>query len=759
MSQFNTGESSITIPNPTLTPDGEKNEDYHKKNVIAITNRAINYNFDLNYAAMTEAYKYFDGTQSNQAFNFLTEAEDGSVLPASWINYNSIRNKVEIMVGELANRGYEIKAKTINSDAVSRKLDERETMRVDYRLSGIADTMRSEYGMPVGIPSQELPESEEEIDEFFSKSYKEKSELVMEGMLKYIAKMGNWDYTRLALFRDELITGRAFCKNEIINGVPTPRRIDPRLIIFDPNSENDLLTDSTFWGEVRYMDFSAAAEMYGLTNKELKEAYNAYKSSNKSNIGLSSQNATAAYGALAGSELKWFKEENGGALRVLVVTAFWKDTKNFDHKKSVDKYGETHYKRVSDTYAPSTGEEVIRKRIPIWRTGTLIGGTIFPKTEWGEMKNQDVDVDTFTPTTSPYFGVIPNYVNYNGISVVQQLKGLQDLKNITMYNIQLAMARAGSKGFVYDVAQVPEGWDIHTAIKYLKTVGIAFIDSEKDGTPKQFNQFQQLDLSLSQSVEQYINIMNMIDSEMQKISGINDSREGQSGQYTTVGVAQAGMMQSNMMTATKFKMFSLFVDNIFNGLAGLGKVCWAGKEKFASIIGDVGINFLKDDVDLHMNNYGVFVMEVPPALDDKQNFQAIVMAALQAGQLEFVDAMKLLREDDMSYAIRQLERDIAEKKQEEAEQQAMLQEQQAKAQQAQQQAMLQAQQQQQQMRSAEVESKNKTDLSKIDRKGEWDMKQKAAEIKNASVQRKTDFAKDLILEGIRKKNEKRAQGK
>jgi hypothetical protein len=744
MNRFSLGETQFQIPNPTSTSDADKNEMYHKNYVLSITQRSINKNFDLHYAAMTENLKYYDGVQDQDAYKFLTEAEDGEVLPATFINYNSIRTKVDVLVGEMASKGYEIRAIAVNKDAVSRKLDERETMKVDHRLSPIADKLQQNYNLPIGPGSQDLPETEADIDNFFAKSYKEKSEIVMEGMLKYIAKKSNWKYSRIALFRDLIINNRCFGKNEIIDGVPTVRRIDPRLMIFDPNAEDDLLGDSTYWGEVRYMDFTSAAEMYGLTQKELKEAYNSYQQYDKTKM---SGNAPASsYSALEGSELKWFKEDRGNALRVLVVTAFWKDTKSFNHKKSKDNYGETHYKRVSDTYAPATNEEIIKKRIPIWRTGTLIGGSVFK--QWGEMENQEVDVDTYQPKTPPYFGVIPNYVNYHSVSIVDQLKDLQDLKNITMYNVQLAMARAGSKGFIYDVAQVPEGWDIHNVIKYLKTTGIGFIDSEKDGTQKQFNQFQPLDLSISQSVEQYISIMTMIDEAMKQISGINDEREGNNRPYTPLGVTQSGMAQSNMMTATKFKEFNMFVNNIFNGLAGLGKICWADKEKFASIIGDVGINFLKTDIDLSLDNYGIFVEEAPPALDDKQNFQTLVMGALQQGQLSFVNAMKLLMEDDMQYAVRQLERDIQEQQQQIQEQE--MQKQQQIAQMQQQQAQAQAQM------SAE---KNANEMAKIDKKGEWDMKGKAVDVKSDLMKGKLDFAKDLSLEKIKKKNEKRAQGK
>jgi hypothetical protein len=726
-----------------MVPDQEKDEDYHKQYVQAVVNRSVNYNFDLNYAMMTECYKYYDGVQGGEEWKFLQEAEDGSILPATWINYNAIRNKVDLLVGDLSSKGYEIRAKAINRDAVSRKLAERETARVDLRLAPYAQEFQQQFGLSVGTNSEGLPADEEDLNEFFEKNYKEQSELVMEGILKYIAKDSNWDYTRIALFRDMIITGRCFARTEIIDGIPVARRIDPRLVIFDQNSENDLLTDSTYWGEVRYMDIGDAAEMYGLSMEELTEAYHGYRSYEKMHMTRTAYDSD--YASLNGTELKWFKEDRGNALRVLVLTGYWRDTRDFNFKKSKDSFGEEHLRRVSSTYnvAPTSKAELIRKRIPIWRTGCLIGGKIFKN--WGVVENQSTSIDNYATTHSPYFGVIPNFVNYQGISKVQQLKALQDLKNVTLYNIQLAMARAGAKGFVYDSAQVPEGWEVSTVIKYLKTVGIAFIDSKKDGVPSNFNQFGPIDMTLSDSVQQYLAINMMVDNEMNAISGVNEERQGNvASPYQTVGVTQSALFQSNLITEVLYKEFRLFVNNIFGNLAGLAKIAWAKKERFAMIIGDVGINFLKKDIELDLNDYGVYVEEAMPVLDDKRTLNAVVMAALQSGSIDFADAMKLLREEDINYSIRELERKMKEN-------QEM---QQAMAQQEQEAAMRQAQMQQAaqaEMKEDEQESK----LEQIDRKGQWDQKQSLANIKKDLLSDKLDFSKALLLEKIKAQNQKR----
>lgn len=670
----NSGNSTFNLPNLNVK-DSEKTEEWHKKFVQAITSSNVNNTYSLNYATMNECVNFYQGLNSGDEFNFLQEAEDGDVLPAQWINYNKIKVKIDLLLGELYEKGYTINVSALNKEAKSRKLKEKERMRVEMRLQPVAQQLEDTYGMPM---QQEgfIPADEEQLDDFFENDYKEQSELVMEAALKYLAKRNKWDYERLALFRDLLIMGKCFAKSEIVNGIPKIRRIDPRLMIYDTNAKDDYLSDAAYFGEVYYMTIAECAERYNLTRKQLQEVHAQYKQYNGASGATGGMSDFAVLGG--NSNLKFFKNEQG-ELRVLVISAVWQDYKDYSHKYSTDKYGGEHIKRVS---GDSTNEDVKKIKIKTWRQGTLIGGKFLK--EWGEIPNQPRSLDNLAETKPPYYGLIPNYLNGHGISKVYQLKGLQKLKDIAMYNLQLAMARAGAKGFVYDVSQVPDEWDIHTVIKYLKTVGIAFIDSKKDGTPAQFNQFAQIDMTLSQSVQYYLEISMNIDREMDAVSGINEARQGQiQGSRQTVGVTQSSLFQSNLSTAVYFREFQEYASDLLNHQAGLVKIAWAGKERFAPIIGETGIDFLETDIELELNDYGVFVEEVPPMLDNVNTFHQLVTAALQAGQVTFPQAMKLLMEKDLKVAVRKMERDIEKQMQEQQEREQAMMQQQMEAQQAQ----------------------------------------------------------------------------
>jgi hypothetical protein len=661
---------------PSNIPDSEKDKEYHRRYALNIARGNLNEQWSNGYFAMNENYKFYDGTQGGDEFRFLQEAEDGDVLPASWINFNKIRVKIDLLLGELSKKGFEIKVKAINKDAISRKLAEKERLRVEMRLKQDRNALEQKFGMPLSAENF-VPENEEELNEYFSFKYKDKAEVAMGRALKHVAKKNVWDYTRISLFRDVLIAGRAFIRQELRDGVPVSVRVDPRNMIFDPNATDDLLRDSTYFCEVSYEPLASVASTYELTKEELQSLYKSSQSPNGGIIGGQFMSSDTIFGKTG---LSIFREEKGD-LRCIVVRATWQDVKFIEHKVSVDSYGQTHYKEIKeDEKKTFYGASKRRDSYQIWRKSTLIGGSIVK--DWGEVENLGRDGDNPYSPTSPYLGFIPNYVNYRSVSKVEQLKGLQKLKDITMYNVQLAMSRAGAKGFIYDVSQVPDGWDVATVVKYLKTVGIGFIDSKKDGMPTQFNQFQTIDMTISSSVSQYLEISAMIDREMDAVSGINEARQGivQSASQA-VGVTQSALLQSNLSTETLFSEFEMFNSMVFTDTARLIKLVWPENKDFAMIVGDDELDWMENDIDLDLDDYGVFVEFIPPSIADLQSFQGLVQMAVQAGQLDFLSGIKLLRERDVDFGISQLERQLRKMQQMQAVQQEIQAQQEAQAQQ------------------------------------------------------------------------------
>src|SRR5690606_6428701 len=132
------------------------------------------------------------------------------------------------------------------------------------------------------------------------------------------------------------------------------------------------------------------------------------------------------------------------------------------------------------------------------------------------------------------------------VSKVHMMKNLQNFKNMALYRLQLDMARAGTKAFFYDINQLPEGFRLETALKYMKTAGVIPIDASQST----YNQFKEVDQTISNNITAYLEISGLMDREMDAISGINEARQGMvKNASQAVGVTQSSLFQSTLSTS------------------------------------------------------------------------------------------------------------------------------------------------------------------------------------------------------------------
>lgn len=702
----------------------EKNKDkeYHKRWAQAIVHQCIDDRYANNYRLISECYRYLEEGTNGELTSHLQKAEDGTDLPAPWLTLNTLKTKIELMLGELEERGYDIRVKVLNKEAISRKLEEKEKLRVKRRLQGLVNYLEQETGMPLENPEEYVPQTEAELNEYFDLTFKDKAEIIMEGALKYIAKRNFWDDERRALFKDVLAANIAIGRNEIVRGMIRTRRVDPLCFIYDPDSKSDIFDDATYFGEVEYMPLPSAAERFNLTDEQIKEVYGryeAYLGAGYAKDGMSGSTDSYDFNAIGGGRLKWFKSING-QLRVLVIRAVWRDYRIMNHKHEIkEKYGTEHLQEITDKVRQRGDSKIITNKFEVWRQCTLIGGEIVR--EAGECPNQARDLSDLESTRPPYEVWSPNFATSRGVGMVERMSGLQLAKDLAMYNMNLALTRAGAKGMIYDMAMIPEGWSPEKVMKYMKVFGVGFVNSkESQMMPGNMNMFKEFDMTLQSSITQYINVMAFYDAEMEKISGLSPERQGVAqGASQAVGVTQAMLVQSNLITAPYFKGFERFCSRILNQQAKLVKIVFPkAPENFAPIIGDVGVDFLREHIDLDLDEFGAWAESLPPNFMDRGKLEQAIMIVLQGDPTFIDDALAIMLEPDTKVAVRKFQRKRALRKIYDAQQQQAAQQQQMAAMQSQQQAEQQAQQAEQQSTLALQGLKNKGAMDRSTQQGQ-----------------------------------------
>ncbi len=250
-------------------------------------------------------------------------------------------------------------------------------------------------------------------------------------------------------------------------------------------------------------------------------------------------------------------------------------------------------------------------------------------------------------TDFDYFGFIRNNFNGTTLSVVDTLKNIQILYNITMYQIELAMSRAGGKAIVYDVSQKPKNIPLEDVFYHAKNTGLILINNKAEGMQSNsFNQFQQVDFTLSQSVSQMVNLKLMLEETADKLTGISAARSGVQKSGDLVGVTERNVMQSTLITAPLFDGHYNLVGDILQNMAGQMKFAWGNEGRMANIFGDMGMQTFKIDKSIALDEYGLFVENSGREVQRKQSMLALMDRYASSGNLDPMAAIKAVNADN-----------------------------------------------------------------------------------------------------------------
>ena len=638
------------VPN-ILIPENQKDETYHKNWVTAILYRAIVTGYIPNsYTAMSASYDFYNSDYSiADKYSFLQGTNDGKSLPARWKNYNFIRNKIELMVGEMTVRGYDFSCRTVGKDAVTRKMIKRAELAAAMYMRDLYEngTLDGEV-MPLSFP-KDLPRDEEELEYYMKNKYKENLEEVMIACLKSDAMRMKYKMMRMRMLRDLFISARIVTKCETLNGIPQTRVIDPRQAIIDPISFDDMMSNKQFVGDWQYLPVAKAAEEYGLTKEEVEE--------------VAQQGAPMQvwFGANY-NNLLYLEPFNliNNVQHVLVVNAEWRDMKKVRAMETTDKFGNVHVKLLDEgdkvrTRDIAEGKTKIKEvNIENIRRATLLGGGIVKN--WGEVPNQPRTIENPSASNFSYTVVSHAYINFKSLSKSQEIEALQEFKDLLMYRIEVEISTAGRKGFTYDLRYKPSNLSLDDVLYYLKVAGVGFINStasEGNDAPVGSNMFTPFDTSLTSAINTYIELANYVDAQAKEITGINEARSGFQKSSSLVGVTQAAIAQSTFMTEGLYQTFNEFENAMWQRHAEAIKVAWPfNKEKYANIIGNYGVDILFADEDMRLQDYAIYVETRPEFAWSMQQFQQVLSAAWQSGQLTGPEYMTLINTNDVREGIK-----------------------------------------------------------------------------------------------------------
>lgn len=611
------------------------------------------------YGELQTYYNLYNSIFDEKDFKSITnpfKVEDG--FPATPHDFNIIRPKVDLLIGEETKRPLNFRVIRTSQEATSEMQEKEKQMILQYIEAAITANMSPEEAQQF---QQQLQSGEimppEQIAKYMDKDYKDIVENTAYHSLTYLREKLDLDNEFIKGWKDGLISGREIYYVGVLNAEPYAERVNPICFSYDKSPDLDFIEDGSWCCRKMRMPITEVYDRYydKLEEKDLDKLEEMIGSTPGRNLGDRSP-------VDMGIQLRIYDNpifEGSGKSLVNVWHCCWKSFKKIFYVTTTDNAGQPQINIVDETYQPVGNEVSIEPDwiIEVWegyRAGSDLYFGIQP------IEYQHVSIDNPNSQKLPYCGAIYSNTNSKPRSLVSILKPLQYMYIVLWYRLELAIARDKGKVVNMDITQIPKSMNISPAkwMHYLSSVGVNFINPYEEGwnipgreggKPAQFNQITALDLTMSNVIAEYIQLMDKIEELAGTISGITQQREGAVSSSEMVGNVERSVVQSSHITEPLFWVHNQCKRRVLNMLLNTAKGAWeeTGKQKLQYIFDNGERAFLDITPKFYYEDMDVFVSDTSKDLENIQKLQQLIQPAMQNGA-SLLEAAEILTNDNFN---------------------------------------------------------------------------------------------------------------
>lgn len=611
------------------------------------------------YGELQTYYNLYNSIFDEKDFKSITnpfKVEDG--FPATPHDFNIIRPKVDLLIGEETKRPLNFRVIRTSQEATSEMQEKEKQMILQYIEAAITARMSPEEAQQF---QEQLQSGEimppEQIAKYMDKDYKDIVENTAYHSLTYLREKLDLDNEFIKGWKDGLISGREIYYIGVLNAEPYAERVNPICFSYDKSPDLEFIEDGSWCCRKMRMPITEVYDRYydKLEEKDLDKLEEMIGSTPGRNLGDRSP-------VDMGIQLRIYDNpifEGSGKSLVNVWHCCWKSFKKIFYVTTTDDAGQPQINIVDETYQPVGNEVSVEPDwiIEVWegyRAGSDLYFGIQP------IEYQHVSIDNPNSQKLPYCGAIYSNTNSKPRSLVSILKPLQHMYIVLWYRLELAIARDKGKVVNIDITQIPKSMNISPAkwMHYLSSVGVSFINPYEEGwnipgreggKPAQFNQITALDLTMSNVIAEYIQLMDKIEELAGTISGITAQREGAVSSSEMVGNVERSVVQSSHITEPLFWVHNQCKRRVLNMLLNTAKGAWeeTGKKKLQYIFDNGERAFLDITPKFYYEDMDVFVSDTSKDLENIQKLQQLIQPAMQNGA-SLLEAAEVLTNDNFN---------------------------------------------------------------------------------------------------------------
>lgn len=434
------------------------------------------------YGELQTYYNLYNSIFDEKDFKSITnpfKVEDG--FPATPHDFNIIRPKVDLLIGEETKRPLNFRVIRTSQEATSEMQEKEKQMILQYIEAAITARMSPEEAQQF---QEQLQSGEimppEQIAKYMDKDYKDIVENTAYHSLTYLREKLDLDNEFIKGWKDGLISGREIYYVGVLNAEPYAERVNPICFSYDKSPDLEFIEDGSWCCRKMRMPITEVYDRYydKLEEKDLDKLEEMIGSTPGRNLGDRSP-------VDMGIQLRIYDNpifEGSGKSLVNVWHCCWKSFKKIFYVTTTDEAGQPQINIVDETYQPVGNEVSVEPDwiIEVWegyRAGSDLYFGIQP------IEYQHVSIDNPNSQKLPYCGAIYSNTNSKPRSLVSILKPLQYMYIVLWYRLELAIARDKGKAILFDITQIPKSMGITPAkwMHYLSSVGVAFVNPYEEG--------------------------------------------------------------------------------------------------------------------------------------------------------------------------------------------------------------------------------------------------------------------------------------
>ena len=633
------------------------------------------------YDELQTYYNLYNSIFDEKDFKKITnpfKVQDG--FPATPQDFNIIRPKIDLLIGEETKRPMNFRVVRTSQEAASDLMEAEKQMIMNYMEASIMSKLDPEEAQQY---QEQLANGEimppEQIAKYMDKDYKDAIENTAYHTLVYLREKLNMDNEFIKGWKDALIGGQEIYYVGVLNAEPYMERVNPKFFSFDKSPDLEFIEDGSWCCRKMKMSIEEVYDRYydKLTEKDLDKLEEMINQVPARNLGEHGPRDDF-------KGIQWHTYDNpmfedATSRCVNVWHCCWKSFKKIYYVTTKDENGQLQVDILDETFKPF-GDEISVEQdwiIEVWE-GYRCGKDLYFGIQ--PLEYQHVSIDNPNSQKLPYCGAVYSNTNSKPRSLVSILKPLQYMYIVLWYRLELAIARDKGKVVNMDVTQIPKSMNITPErwMHYLSSVGVNFINpyetewnvpGREGGKPATFNQITALDLTMSNVIAEYIQLMDKIEQLAGTISGITSQREGAVSSSELVGNVERSVVQSSHITEPLFWVHNQCKRHVMNMLLNTAKGIWqeTGKRKLSYIF-DNGERAFLDIVDkFYYEDMDVFVSDTSKDVENIQKLQQLIQPAMQNGA-SLLEAAEILTNDNFNI-IKQKLKDM-QTRQEQLQQQA-----------------------------------------------------------------------------------------